>query len=58
MHQEDREDAAQEAHDRQTLRDWLAAGSAPGPPAIPREVVEAMTARHVEAYGRITGEAF
>lgn len=61
---------AQEAHDKQILRDWLAegghkgrfereraAGRAPRPPAIPREVVETMTARYVEAYERITGEA-
>lgn len=60
----------QEAYDKQILRDWLAAeghkgrfereraaGRAPRPPAIPREVAETITARYVEAYERVTGES-
>jgi phosphoribosylaminoimidazole-succinocarboxamide synthase len=52
----------QPSFDKQPLRDWLDAerkagrwnGEAP-PPALPREVVDATSARYLEAYRRITG---
>jgi phosphoribosylaminoimidazole-succinocarboxamide synthase len=53
---------AQPSFDKQPLRDYLAGlrkagqwnGDAP-PPSLPREVVEATSARYLEAYRRITG---
>ena len=55
---------AQPSFDKQPLRDWLAAerkagrwnGEAP-PPPLPDEVVAATSARYLDAYRRITGEA-
>ncbi|HUF27245.1 MAG TPA: phosphoribosylaminoimidazolesuccinocarboxamide synthase [Gemmatimonadaceae bacterium] len=52
----------QPSFDKQPLRDWLDAerragrwnGDAP-PPALPREIVEATSARYLDAYRRITG---
>jgi phosphoribosylaminoimidazole-succinocarboxamide synthase len=53
---------AQLSFDKQPLRDWLDAerkagcwnGEAP-PPVLPREVVEATSARYLEAFRRVTG---
>ena len=48
------------AFDKQPLRDWLAAqpwDRKPPPPPLPREVTEAMSARYVAAYERVTGRA-
>jgi phosphoribosylaminoimidazole-succinocarboxamide synthase len=53
---------SQPSFDKQPLRDFLAGlrkagqwnGEAP-PPPLPKEVVEATTARYLEAYRRITG---
>lgn len=50
--------------DKQFVRDWLAKESGwdratdQPPPALPAEVVEATRARYVEAYQRLTGNAF
>ncbi len=56
---------AQPSFDKQPLRDWLAAERAAGrwngdapPPALPREVVEAMSDRYLDAFRRITGTTF
>jgi len=46
------------AFDKQPLRDWLAAqpwDRTPPPPALPPEVIEAMSARYIAAYERVTG---
>jgi phosphoribosylaminoimidazole-succinocarboxamide synthase len=46
------------AFDKQPLRDWLAARSwdrTPPPPPLPADVVDAMSARYVAAYERVTG---
>ncbi len=56
--------SAPPSFDKQPLRDWLAAeraagrwnGDAPGP-ELPREVVQATSARYLEAFRRITGDA-
>ncbi len=48
------------AFDKQPLRDWLAAqpwDRTPPPPALPDSVVEAMSARYIAAYERVTGRA-
>ncbi len=48
------------AFDKQPLRDWLADqpwDRTPPPPPLPRQVVEAMSARYVAAYERVTGRA-
>ncbi len=48
------------AFDKQPLRDWLAAqpwDRKPPPPALPGEVVGAMSARYVAAYERVTGRS-
>ncbi|HVT42325.1 MAG TPA: phosphoribosylaminoimidazolesuccinocarboxamide synthase [Acidimicrobiales bacterium] len=48
------------AFDKQPLRDWLAAqpwDRTPPPPPLPPEVVQAMSARYVAAYERVTGRA-
>ncbi len=47
--------------DKQPVRDFLDGldwDKAPPPPRLPREVVEATSARYVEAYERITGRSF
>jgi phosphoribosylaminoimidazole-succinocarboxamide synthase len=47
--------------DKQPLRDWLEGtgwGKVPPPPALPPEVVEATSARYVEAYERLSGLSF
>lgn len=49
----------QPSFDKQPLRDFLEAldwNKQPPPPPLPSEVVDAMSARYVEAYRRITGE--
>lgn len=54
---------SQPSFDKQPLRDWLAVerdagrwnGNAPAP-AIPREVINAMSERYLDAYRRLTGE--
>ena len=55
----------QPSYDKQYVRDWLtspASGwdrhSGEAPPPLPPDVVEATRAKYVEAYERITGEAF
>ena len=56
---------AQPSFDKQYVRDWLTspasgwdkASDAP-PPALPDDVVQRTRARYVEAYERLTGEAF
>ncbi len=48
------------AFDKQPLRDWLAAqpwDRTPPPPPLPPEVLDAMSARYVAAYERVTGRA-
>jgi len=48
------------AFDKQPLRDWLAAqpwDRRPPPPPLPDEVTEAMSARYVAAYERVTGRS-
>jgi phosphoribosylaminoimidazole-succinocarboxamide synthase len=48
------------AFDKQPLRDWLASqpwDRTPPPPSLPREVTEAMSARYVAAYERVTGRS-
>jgi phosphoribosylaminoimidazole-succinocarboxamide synthase len=56
---------AQPSFDKQYVRDWLtspASGwdrhSGEAPPPLPADVVEATRAKYIEAYERITGEAF
>ncbi|HLM64310.1 MAG TPA: phosphoribosylaminoimidazolesuccinocarboxamide synthase [Acidimicrobiales bacterium] len=47
--------------DKQPVRDYLETldwDKAPPPPSLPAEVVEATSARYVEAYERITGRSF
>ena len=46
------------AFDKQPLRDWLAAqpwDRTPPPPALPASVTDALSARYVAAYERVTG---
>ena len=48
------------AFDKQPLRDWLAAqpwDRTPPPPPLPDEVTDALSARYVAAYERITGHS-
>lgn len=48
------------AFDKQPLRDWLAAqpwDRKPPPPALPSDVQDAMSARYVAAYERVTGRS-
>jgi phosphoribosylaminoimidazole-succinocarboxamide synthase len=48
------------AFDKQPLRDWLASqpwDRKPPPPPLPPEVTEAMSARYVAAYERVTGRS-
>jgi phosphoribosylaminoimidazole-succinocarboxamide synthase len=48
------------AFDKQPLRDWLAAqpwDRTPPPPPLPAEVQDAMSARYVAAYERVTGRS-
>jgi phosphoribosylaminoimidazole-succinocarboxamide synthase len=48
------------AFDKQPLRDWLAAqpwDRTPPPPPLPSEVTEAMSARYIAAYERVTGRS-
>lgn len=56
---------AQPSYDKQFVRDWLtspASGwskdSGDPPPPLPDEIVEKTRAKYVEAYERLTGEAF
>ena len=52
---------AQPSFDKQYVRDWLDESGwdhEPPAPDLPGEVVDASRARYVEAYERITGEAF
>ncbi|MFJ3927931.1 phosphoribosylaminoimidazolesuccinocarboxamide synthase [Streptomyces sp. NPDC090022] len=56
---------AQPSYDKQFVRDWLTSpasgwdrhGETP-PPALPQEIVEATRAKYIEAYERITGQAW
>ena len=48
------------AFDKQPLRDWLAAqpwDRTPPPPPLPARVTEALSARYVAAYERVTGRS-
>lgn len=56
---------AQPSYDKQYVRDWLTSAasgwdrhSGEAPPPLPDEVVERTRARYVEAYEKLTGEAF
>ena len=56
---------AQPSFDKQFVRDWLTSPASgwdragdEAPPALPEEVVERTRARYVEAYERLTGQAF
>jgi phosphoribosylaminoimidazole-succinocarboxamide synthase len=51
----------QRSYDKQYVRDWASStgwDKTPPAPEIPHEVVEGTRARYVEAYEKITGEAF
>jgi phosphoribosylaminoimidazole-succinocarboxamide synthase len=55
----------QASFDKQFVRDWLTSpesgwtkDSGDPPPALPEEIIERTRAKYVEAYQRITGEAF
>ena len=51
----------QPSFDKQFVRDWLLASAwdrASQPPALPAEVIEATSAKYIEAYERITGLPF
>lgn len=46
--------------DKQPFRDWLSASGwdkTPPPPTVPEEIVATTSARYVEAYERVTGDA-
>ncbi len=56
---------AQPSYDKQFVRDWLTSpasgwdkSSGEAPPALPDDVVEQTRAKYVEAYERLTGQAF
>jgi len=51
---------SQSSFDKQYVRDWLAANwdMQGTPPRLPQEVIEATTAKYIQAYELITGEAF
>jgi phosphoribosylaminoimidazole-succinocarboxamide synthase len=52
---------SQPSFDKQFVRDWLDASGwdhSPPPPELPDEVVEATSARYIDAYERITGQPF
>jgi phosphoribosylaminoimidazole-succinocarboxamide synthase len=52
---------SQPSFDKQYVRDWLDASGwdhSPPPPELPQEIVEATTARYIDAYERITGRSF
>ncbi|MEA2485973.1 MAG: phosphoribosylaminoimidazole-succinocarboxamide synthase, partial [Actinomycetota bacterium] len=52
---------SQPSFDKQYVRDWLDASGwdhSPPPPELPEEIVEATTARYIDAYERITGRSF
>lgn len=51
----------QPSFDKQYVRDWLETtgwDKTPPPPALPREVVEATSAKYIQAYEMITGRTF
>jgi phosphoribosylaminoimidazole-succinocarboxamide synthase len=51
----------QPSFDKQFVRDWLQASGwdkTPPPPSLPADVVEATSAKYIEAYERITGLTF
>lgn len=51
----------QPSFDKQFVRDWLEASGwdkTPPPPALPRDVVEATSAKYIQAYEAITGRTF
>ncbi len=53
--------AAMPSFDKQPVRDWLEAqdwDKTPPAPPLPDEVVEATSKRYIEAYERLTGQAF
>jgi phosphoribosylaminoimidazole-succinocarboxamide synthase len=52
---------AQPSFDKQYVRDWLDSSGwdhSPPPPDLPEEVVDATSARYIDAYERITGRSF
>jgi phosphoribosylaminoimidazole-succinocarboxamide synthase len=51
----------QPSFDKQFVRDWLEASGwdkTPPPPALPAEIVEATSAKYIEAYELVTGRTF
>jgi phosphoribosylaminoimidazole-succinocarboxamide synthase len=53
--------ASQPSFDKQFVRDWLEASGwdkTPPPPALPADVVEATSAKYIQAYELITGRTF
>ncbi|MDR2107906.1 MAG: phosphoribosylaminoimidazolesuccinocarboxamide synthase [Coriobacteriales bacterium] len=54
--------SSQPSFDKQYLRDWLAANwdrkASPNPPHLPPEVIEATSAKYIQAYELLTGESF
>jgi phosphoribosylaminoimidazole-succinocarboxamide synthase len=52
---------SQPSYDKQYVRDWLDSSGwdhAPPPPELPQEVVQATTARYIDAFERITARSF
>jgi phosphoribosylaminoimidazole-succinocarboxamide synthase len=52
---------SQPSFDKQYVRDWLDSSGwdhSPPPPDLPQEVVNATSARYIDAYERITGRPF
>ncbi|MCZ4148768.1 phosphoribosylaminoimidazolesuccinocarboxamide synthase, partial [Escherichia coli] len=56
---------AQASFDKQFVRDWLTSAesgwdknSGEEPPQLPAEIIEKTRARYIEAYERLTGQAF
>jgi phosphoribosylaminoimidazole-succinocarboxamide synthase len=53
--------ASQPSFDKQFVRDWLESsgwGKKPPPPSLPKEVVDATSAKYIQAYELITGRTF
>ncbi|MCL2757504.1 MAG: phosphoribosylaminoimidazolesuccinocarboxamide synthase, partial [Coriobacteriia bacterium] len=54
---------SQPSFDKQFVRDWLVANwdrkaSPDVPPSLPSEIIEATSAKYIQAYELLTGEAF
>ncbi len=53
--------AGQPSFDKQYVRDWLEStgwDKTPPPPSLPADVIEATSAKYIQAYEMITGQAF